>query len=332
MHDTLVDAVLHERPLEIAARETPQVRLVFREQDLGNCARIALHVPPALAERLVLCLDGREAGARRERQLGESRMPRDVRPAPRVAEPQRRQQVQRRLLRAAIRRRDADQDVVAGALRVLDLHVVVPAVVEDAGVRELELHPRAAARGVLLHDLRIRERVDRILVEELHIRMRRRRVEVEVVLLHVLAVISLVATEAEEALLQDRVAAVPHRDGEAQALVVVADAADPVLAPAVRSRSRMVVGEVVPRRAVIAVILAHRAPLAVGEVRPPAPPVGRLARRFCETAIFGRGSFQVRHDKDRPPAAIPRRAPAEIPSGAWRNRRPPSGDPAAIRP
>ena len=88
----------------------------------------------------------------------------------------------------------------------------------------------------------------RILVEALHVRVARDVVEVEVVLLHVLAVIALVAGEAEQPLLEDRVRAVPQREREAQPLPVVADAGDAVLAPAVGARSRVVVREVFPRR------------------------------------------------------------------------------------
>ena len=59
------------------------------------------------------------------------------------------------------------------------------------------------------------------------------RVEVEVVLLDVLAVIALGTGQPEEALLDDGVAPVPEREREAEPLVVVGDAADPVLAPAI---------------------------------------------------------------------------------------------------
>jgi hypothetical protein len=71
--------------------------------------------------------------------------------------------------------------------------------------------------------------------------MRRRGVQVPPVLLDVLAVVALVTGEAEGTLLEDRVAAVPERERQAQQLVLVADAAEPVLAPAVRPRSRVVV-------------------------------------------------------------------------------------------
>ena len=54
----------------------------------------------------------------------------------------------------------------------------------------------------------------RILVEILHVGMRRRAVEVEVVFLHVLAVVALAVGQPEQALLEDRVVAVPQREGK----------------------------------------------------------------------------------------------------------------------
>ena len=95
-------------------------------------------------------------------------------------------------------------------------------------------------------------------------------VEVEVVLLDVLAVIALAVGEAEEPLLEDRVAAVPQREREAQAAARSSlMPGDAVLTPAVGARARVIVREVVPGVAAGAVVLAHRAPLALAEIRAP---------------------------------------------------------------
>jgi hypothetical protein len=51
-----------------------------------------------------------------------------------------------------------------------------------------------------------------------------RTVDIEVLLLHVLAMIALVAVQAEEAFFEDRIAAVPHSDRKANVLMAVADA------------------------------------------------------------------------------------------------------------
>ena len=59
------------------------------------------------------------------------------------------------------------------------------------------------------------------------------------------------------------------------------DAGEPVLAPAVGLRARLVVRERVPRVTAGRVVLAHRAPLALGEVRSP-----RLPRRCAGSGLF----------------------------------------------
>ena len=181
--------------------------------------------------------DGRAGPARQARPPG------PVLPRPRVPEPERGQQVKRRRLGPAVGGRDPDQDVVGVRLRVLDGHVPVAALVEGARLEQLELGIAAPAAAVLLHQARVRIRRLRVLVQAAHVRVRRRRVEVEVVLLHVLAVIALRAREPEVALLQDGVALVPQRHREAEPLVIVRDAEDAVLAPAIRPRARVVVRE-----------------------------------------------------------------------------------------
>src|SRR5204862_4415436 len=85
----------------------------------------------------------------------------------------------------------------------------------------------------------------------------------------------------------NRVGAVPQRDGEAQVLPIVADARDAVLAPAVGARTRVVVRQVFPRRAVGAVVLAYGAPLPLAHVRAPAPPRRLPGARFGEPRLFG---------------------------------------------
>src|SRR5262249_36362230 len=122
--------------------------------------------------------------------------------------------------------------------------------------------------------------------------VRRRVVDVEVVVLDVLAVVALVRRHAEQPLLEVRIALVPERRREAQQLVAIADAGDAVLAPAVRLRARAVVGEVAPRVAVLGVVLADRPPRAIGEVRPPPPPAAEIvddrARAFPLPVLAGR--------------------------------------------
>src|SRR5271169_6891981 len=101
-------------------------------------------------------------------------------------------------------------------------------------------------------------------------------VEIPPIFLHVLAVVSLRAGQPERALLQDRVTAVPQRQAQAQPLLHVAEPGQAVLTPPVGARPSVIVRQVIPRLAVRAVVLPHRAPLALAYVRPPPVPFAGL--------------------------------------------------------
>ena len=116
------------------------------------------------------------------------------------------------LLVAAVGDGDADVHVVGSALGVLDVDVDVAIVVEDAGVEQLVLQLEPASSAVRRDEIGVRELVQRVPVAVLQVRARRRGVEVEVVLLHVLAVIALGVRQPEHPLLQDRIDPVPERD------------------------------------------------------------------------------------------------------------------------
>src|SRR5204863_3156772 len=108
-------------------------------------------------------------------------------------------------------------------------------------------------------------------------------------LLDVLAVVALLVGQAEEALLEDRVFAVPEGQGEAQAAFAVGQAEQAVFAPAVGPAVGVVEGEVVPGAAVGRVVLADGGPLALAEVRAPALPVPGAAGVLLQPAGFGVG-------------------------------------------
>jgi hypothetical protein len=99
-----------------------------------------------------------------------------------------------------------------------------------------------------------------------------RVVEIVIVFFHILAMIALSIGQAKQTLLQNRILAVPHGDRKAQQLAVVTQSGEAVLAPVIGARSCLVVGEMAPRIAVRAVILTHRTPLALAEIRPPLSP------------------------------------------------------------
>ena len=109
--------------------------------------------------------------------------------------------MQRRFIRAAIVRGDANEQVFRRLLGVFDIDVEIPVIVEDAGVDEFKLSCAQATPPIFLDQTRIRKFRLRVFVERLHVGMRRRRVEVVVELLYVLTVIALGASETEETLL-----------------------------------------------------------------------------------------------------------------------------------
>src|SRR5262245_21198315 len=110
--------------------------------------------------------------------------------------------------------------------------------------------------------------------------MGRGRLFVPVILLDVLAVIAGVAGQPEHALLEDRVDAVPQRESEAERLLLVAEAGHAVLVPPEDPRPRVIMREVGPGVAVLAVVLADRAPGPLGQIRPPRPPAPRAGVRL----------------------------------------------------
>jgi hypothetical protein len=178
-----------------------------------------------------------------------------------------------RTLRAAVDDRDLHQHVLLGCLGVLDRDVEVPVVVEDAGVDQLEFGIVARTRTIARDQFVVREGPLRVLVEHPHVGMGGRRVEVEVVLLDVLAVIALGPGQSEEALLEDRVLSVPHGQCQADLLLAIADAGNAVLVPPIGPRTGVIVREVLPGPAVLAVVLAHGAPGPFAQIGPPSLPV-----------------------------------------------------------
>ncbi len=126
-----------------------------------------------------------------------------------------------------------DQDVFRIRLRVLHFDVEVPALREDTGVHQLELRDVLSASAVLFDQPAVGEFGLRVLIKKAHVRVRRSAVQIEVVLLDVLAVIALASRQPEQALLQDGIAAVPERDGEADLLMPVGNPCQAVFVPAV---------------------------------------------------------------------------------------------------
>ena len=216
-------------------------------------------------------------------------------PGPGVAEPQRGQQVQSRRLGPAVGGRDLNQQVIRAGLGVFHRDLEVAVLGEHSRILQLKLALVPAAPAVFLAQARIRELGLWVVVDGAHVAVRRRAGRVEIRLLHILAVVALGPGQAEQPFLQDGVAAVPHREAEAQPALAVGDAEQTVLAPAVGAAGRVIEGEIFPRLAVGRVILAHRAPLPLGEIRAPALPVPGPVGVLGKTDMFNRGRGRLHH-------------------------------------
>ena len=298
--DVPVEGVLHERAARpgAGAEDARAVGLVEGEQEAAAVGGVEEAAAQAVRRRDVgqgqPATVGDEAhealtdgAATDERFVDLAGFPPVRPPGPGVAEPEVRQQVQRRRFRPAVERLDADAQVFRIDLGVLDENVKVSVFIEDAGVEKLELEAAAGPPLVLRREMGVGELRLRILIEILHVRMGRRVVEVEVVFLDVLAVVAFVGGESEQAFLEDGVAAVPEGGGEAEELVAVADAGDAVLAPAVGLAAGQVVRQVAPGVAVGAVVLADGGPGAFADIRPPAAPAGAVVGGLADALVFG---------------------------------------------
>src|SRR6202020_1358424 len=178
--------------------------------------------------------------------------------------------------------RDRHQQVIGRGLDVVHLDDPVPVVRERPGVQQLVFRLLAVPGRVHVDQVLVRERTLRVVVTPPVPRVARDGVQVPPVLLDVLAVVALRPGQPEGPLLQDRIAPVPQGQAQAEPLLDVAEPGQPVLAPPVGPRPRVVVREVVPGRAVGAVLLPDRPPLPFTDVRPPQVPVAGLPQTVLE--------------------------------------------------
>jgi len=70
-------------------------------------------------------------------------------------------------------------------------------------------------------------------------------------------------SQPEQALLQNRIMAIPEGERQAKTLVIVGNSGYAVLGPAIRPRSGMIMREVIPSRPIGAVIFARISPGAL---------------------------------------------------------------------
>ena len=263
-----MERVLHVRGRVGLAPQTLGIALILGKQQVRRA--VALQN---------VCTAGRRASPRSRRSDAAQRRLRPlVSPRPGVAEPQRRQQRSRaasgpRLCTVIL------TSTSSGPPLAYSTNTSKYRSSSNSPVSSSSYSNSSRVRWPFVStEVPIREGPLRVLVEVLHVRVRGRAVDVEVVLLHILAMIAFGVGQSEQALLQDGILLVPQRDREAEALLVVADAAQAVLAPLVGPRARLLVREVGPRVAVARCSPRGRFPTAARSGRAPTSSTGCPAR------------------------------------------------------
>src|SRR6266478_724352 len=128
---------------------------------------------------------------------------------------------------------DTNEDIFRGSFGVLDDHIEISIFGEDASIEQLKFGILFRTAPVFLDQLSIGVSALRIFVKEFHVGVRGSAVEMEVVLLHIFAMISFVACQAEETLLEDGIVFVPKCEAETDELMSVTDRGEAVLVPAI---------------------------------------------------------------------------------------------------
>ncbi len=99
--------------------------------------------------------------------------------------------------------------------------------------------------------------------------MRWSAIQVKIIFLDVLAVVSLAVSQTEKPLFYDWVFPVPQGEGKTKDLLVIGNAAEAILAPAVSTGASLVMGEEVPSVTRFAVVLTYSTPLPLTQIGPP---------------------------------------------------------------
>src|SRR5882762_8645483 len=134
--------------------------------------------------------------------------------------------MERRAVGAAVVCGDTEDERVGVLLGDFDDDVEIAAVIEDAGVDQLEFGIVRTAVAIFVNQLTVGKCSLRILVEQPLVSVTRHRVEMEVALLDVLAMVGLAGHEAEVTFLEDGILLVPERQRPAEDLVTIAETSD----------------------------------------------------------------------------------------------------------
>ena len=189
-------------------------------------------------------------------------------------------------LRAAIVDAYLDQHVLRRGFGVLDKHIKIAVIVEDSRVNQLVLHLFTGTPAVCLHQIVVWERPLRIFVQILHVGMRWSAIQVEIILFYVLAVVALTVGQAKHPLFEYGIYPIPQRQAKTKLLAVIRDSSQAILAPTISPRTCLVMGEIVPGVAILAIVLPDRAPLPLTQVGTPFLPWNSRIARIIQPLLF----------------------------------------------
>src|SRR5262249_16598607 len=99
-------------------------------------------------------------------------------------------------------------------------------------------------------------------------------------LLDVLAMVPFAVGESEESLFENRIAAVPECERQAQAALIVSPSGNPIFTPSIGAQVCVLEREVPPAIAVGAVVFSYRSPLPLRKMRAPEAPWRFHGARF----------------------------------------------------
>jgi len=171
-----------------------------------------------------------------------------------------REEVQGGRLGSTIYRFDANAKILAGNLAIFYKDIKITMVIEYAGVEKFVFEPSAGAFSVLIQQALVGVFRLRILVQILHVGVGRGAVKIEVILLHIFAMIALAGSQAKGPLFQNGIPTVPEGHAEHKKLIAVTDCSQAVLAPSIGLAPGHIVGKEIPGCSVRAVVLPNCPP------------------------------------------------------------------------
>ena len=132
-----------------------------------------------------------------------------VTPVPDIAQPERRNQAELRLISTAVDHANADEQVFGAGFGVINEDVEVAVVIKDAGLHQLVFGLVAATATVLFQQVLVGEFLLRVLVQPPHEAVGWGIEQMKEIVLEVFAVVALTIGQAKGPLFQDRVTAIP---------------------------------------------------------------------------------------------------------------------------